>query len=162
MSLSFSSPSNLNSTTVGILPSQEIRSLIDRGHINCHIKTLGILENQIQPASLDLRFGSVAYRCRTSFLPGLHQTVYEKLEQSQLYQIDLTEGAIFEKNCVYLVPLLEKLSLPSTIRAFANPKSSTGRLDVFARLITDYGVAFDQVTEGYEGALWAEICPHAF
>ena len=105
--------------------------------------------DQIQPASLDLRLGKVAYRIRASFLPGPNATVRDKLAELKFHEIDLTHGAVLEAGCVYLVPLIEQLKLRSTIAAFANPKSSTGRLDVFTRLIADRQDAFDCVEEGY-------------
>ena len=118
--------------------------------------------DQIQPASLDLRLGKVAYRIRASFLPGPDATVRDKLAELKFHEIDLTKGAVLEAGCVYLVPLIEQLKLRSTIAGFANPKSSTGRLDVFTRLIADRQDGFDSVEEGYAGPLFAEICPRTF
>ncbi len=118
----------------GILPSQAIRAMIAGGEI---FSAPEIEANQIQPASLDLRLGKVAYRIRASFLPGPNATVRDKLDELKFHEIDLTKGAVFEAGCVYLVPLIEQLKLRSTIAGFANPKSSTGRLDVFTRLIAD-------------------------
>ena len=118
--------------------------------------------DQIQPASLDLRLGKVAYRIRASFLPGPNATVRDKLDELKFHEIDLTKGAVLEAGCVYLVPLIEQLKLRSTIAGFANPKSSTGRLDVFTRLIADRQDGFDAVEEGYSGPLFAEICPRTF
>ncbi|HEX9535152.1 MAG TPA: 2'-deoxycytidine 5'-triphosphate deaminase, partial [Stellaceae bacterium] len=115
-----------------------------------------------QPASIDLRLGEVAYRVRASFLPGARASVRDKLELLSMHRIDLTEGAVLERDCVYIVPLLEYVSLRKRAAAAANPKSSTGRLDVFARVITDYGTEFDRVREGYKGPLFAEISPRAF
>ncbi len=146
----------------GILPSQELRGAVARGEIRGSRLADIIGEEQIQPASLDLRLGPVAYRARASFLPGGRSTVAAKLADFQMYEVDLNNGAIFERNCVYLVELLECAHLPVGVQGFANPKSSTGRLDVFARLITDFGSEFDRIPEGYQGSLWAEICPHAF
>jgi dCTP deaminase len=142
----------------GILPSQAIRALIANEEI---VGAPEIGPDQIQPASLDLRLGKVAYRIRASFLPGAG-TVRDKLADLKFHEIDLTKGAVLETGCVYLVPLIEKLKLRSTIAAFANPKSSTGRLDVFTRLIADHQDGFDSVDEGYEGPLFAEICPRTF
>ncbi len=143
----------------GMLPSQAIRALIAAGEI---AGAPEIEDGQIQPASLDLRLGKVAYRIRASFLPGTSATVRDKLAGLTFHEIDLTKGAVLEAGCVYLVPLIEHLNLRSTVAAFANPKSSTGRLDVFTRLIADYQECFDRVTEGYSGPLFAEICPRTF
>jgi dCTP deaminase len=143
----------------GILPSQGIRQLIAAGEIR-GAPEIGL--DQIQPASLDLRLGKVAYRIRASFLPGPNATVRDKLTELKFHEIDLTHGAVLEAGCVYLVPLIEQLKLRSTIAAFANPKSSTGRLDVFTRLIADRQDGFDSVEEGYAGPLFAEICPRTF
>jgi dCTP deaminase len=117
---------------------------------------------QLQPASVDLRLGREAYRVRASFLPGPGSQVTEKLADLKLHTIDLTKGAVLETGCVYIVPLLESLGLPDTISASANPKSSTGRLDVFTRVIADGVTAFDQIPAGYKGPLYAEICPQTF
>ena len=143
----------------GVLPSQALRALIAAGEVG---GAAPIEEAQIQPASLDLRLGEVAYRIRASFLPGTKATVRDKLEGLTFHEIDLTKGAVLEAGCVYLVPLREHLALRPTIAAFANPKSSTGRLDVFTRLIADYQESFDYVEEGYRGPLFAEICPRTF
>jgi dCTP deaminase len=143
----------------GILPSQAIRAMIAGGEI---MGAPEIEANQIQPASLDLRLGKVAYRIRASFLPGPDATVRDKLAELKSHEIDLTKGAVLEAGCVYLVPLIEQLKLRSTIAGFANPKSSTGRLDVFTRLIADHQDGFDTVEEGYAGPLFAEICPRTF
>jgi dCTP deaminase len=143
----------------GILPSQAIRAMIAGGEIAAAPE---IDTDQIQPASLDLRLGKVAYRIRASFLPGPGATVRDKLAELKFHEIDLTRGAVLEAGCVYLVPLIEQLKLRSTIAGFANPKSSTGRLDVFTRLIADRQDCFDSVEEGYSGPLFTEICPRTF
>lgn len=143
----------------GILPSQAIRCLIDAGTVKL---AEPLLDNQLQPASLDLRLGHVAYRVRASFLPGPGTTVQSKLDHLQLHMISLSQGAVLETGCVYIVPLMESLALPSDMAAAANPKSSTGRLDVFTRVIADGVAAFDQVPAGYHGPLFAEICPQTF
>lgn len=148
-----------SSAAHGILPSQAIRALIASGKVNL---AEPMLENQLQPASLDLRLGHVAYRVRASFLPGPGTKVQTKLDQLQLHTISLSQGAVLETGCVYIVPLLESLALPADIEAAANPKSSTGRLDVFTRVIADGVAAFDQVPAGYHGPLFAEICPQTF
>src|SRR3954465_10963061 len=115
--------------------------------------------DQIQPASLDLRLGKVAYRVRASFLPGPRTTVAERIAELKLHEIVLTGGAVLETNCVYIVPLLESLALPADVAAAANPKSSTGRLDVFTRVIADRTRGFDRIEAGYHGPLYAEISP---
>src|SRR4051812_47025881 len=118
--------------------------------------------DQIQPASLDLRLGEVAYRVRASFLPGPSTTVAERIEELKLHEIALGDGAVLETNCVYIVPLIESLALPDNIAAAANPKSSTGRLDVFTRVIADETRGFDRIRRGYHGPLYAEISPRTF
>lgn len=118
---------------------------------------------QVQPSSLDLTLGREAFRLRASFLPGRGRTIAERLDDGFLmHRIDLSGGAVLEKGCVYLVPLRERLNLPADISGFANPKSSTGRIDVFVRLVTDGGASFDAAPAGYSGPLYAEICPRTF
>ena len=143
----------------GILPYQQIKALIRDHEIWAEED---IHPEQIQPASLDLRLGPVAYRVRASFLPGENASVADKIKQFALHEIDLRAGAVLEKDCVYVVPLLERLRLSSRISAAVNPKSSTGRLDIFTRLIVDRSRAFDEVEAGYEGRLYAEIAPRTF
>ncbi|MGC0225311.1 2'-deoxycytidine 5'-triphosphate deaminase [Pseudooceanicola nitratireducens] len=143
----------------GIIPSQHLRSMIDRGEIAA---TPGITPEQIQPASLDLRLGTVAYRVRASFLAGDGRTVEDRLKEFEMHRIDLTEGAVLEKGCVYVVPLMERLNLPGAVQAVANAKSSTGRLDLLTRAIADGGTEFDRIPSGYQGPLYAEICPRSF
>ncbi|WP_224701061.1 2'-deoxycytidine 5'-triphosphate deaminase [Devosia aquimaris] len=118
--------------------------------------------DQVQPASLDLRLGNVAYRVRSSFLPGPSHSVAERIEALKLHEIDLTRGAVLERGCVYLVPLQEALNLPDEVSASANPKSSTGRLDVFTRVIGDRARGFDQMPAGYKGPLYLEVSPRTF
>jgi len=143
----------------GILPAHAIRALIQDREIWA---TREIDADQVQPASLDLRLGTTAYRLRASFLPGPKSSVMAKVEEFAFHEIDLTEGAVLETGCVYLVPLMEALALSERTSAAANPKSSTGRLDVFTRLITDHGAEFDQVEAGYKGHLYLEISPRTF
>ena len=119
------------------------------------------MPDQIQPASLDLRLGEVAYRVRASFLPG-STTVAQRIDELKLHEFALTDGAVLETGCVYIVPLLESLALPDDISAAANPKSSTGRLDVFTRVIADEMRGFDRIEPGYHGPLYAEISPRTF
>ena len=145
--------------STGILPASQLRAMMQRGRL---VALKEIEEGQIQPASLDLRLGSVAWRIRASFLPGPNSTVKSRIDQLALHQIDLTKGAVFEAGCVYIVPLLESVALPSRMSGVANPKSSTGRLDVFTRLITDNAKEFDRIEPGYEGPLYAEVSPRSF
>jgi dCTP deaminase len=146
----------------GILPYQQIRVML-REH---EIISLAdeIRAEQIQPASLDLRLGRVAYRVRASFLPGRQATVMDRIDQLDGYAIDLSAGAVLEKGCVYVVPLMEQLDLSASggLTGFANPKSSTGRLDILTRLMCDRSEAFDQVERGYRGPLYIEIAPRTF
>jgi dCTP deaminase len=146
--------------STGLLPAQLLRAAVRGGGEVLASEPIG--EDQIQPASIDLRLGEVAYRVRASFLPGARASVADKLQQLSMHRIDLRGGAVLEKDCVYIVPLLEHLSLKKRMSALANPKSSIGRLDVFARVITDQGIEFDRVREGYKGPLYAEISPLAF
>ena len=150
-------PAALNGT--GLLPSQVIGEMIRNHEI---LSSDPVDARQIQPASLDLRLGGVAYRVRSSFLPGSKRSVREGLRDVSMGEIELASGAILEKGCVYIVPLKESLALTSRITAIANPKSSIGRLDIFTRLITDEATEFDRVGAGYSGPLYAEISPRAF
>ena len=143
----------------GILPAQAIARLVASGAIRAEH---ALDSDQIQPASLDLRLGSPAYRVRASFLPGPRLTVAERLASISLHEIDLTKGAVLETGCVYVVPLLESLALPADIAAAANPKSSTGRLDIFTRIITDRAQEFDKLGPGYTGPLYLEVSPRTF
>jgi dCTP deaminase len=145
----------------GVLSSQAIRELIEKQHVFSRVHSQ-IAEAQVQPASLDLRLGDIAYRVQASFLPGRFSTVEDKIHELQMVRVDLNRATVFEKNCVYIVPLLEELNLPADICAKANPKSTTGRLDIFVRLITDYGAEFEEVPAGYKGKLYAEIVPRTF
>lgn len=143
----------------GILPRQAIERLVADGAIAADG---GIAPDQLQPASLDLRLGSRAHRIRASFLPAAGEAIADKVERVLLHTIDLNAGAVLETGCVYLVPLMERLALPPGIAAATNPKSSTGRLDVFTRVIADGVGAFDVVPAGYRGALAVEIAPRTF
>jgi dCTP deaminase len=145
--------------TTGILPSQDISHLIARGNISA---TPAINPDHIQPASLDLRLGDMAHRVRASFLPGPHSTVEAKIKDLRMARVDLTGAPVLEKDCVYIIPLVEELNLPENISGKANPKSTTGRLDIFTRLITDYGTEFDRVPPGYKGKLYAEVVSRTF
>ena len=143
----------------GLLPFQQIAALRDRKKIDAPD---GIAPDQIQPASVDLRLGRKAYRVRSSFLPGKAHTVLEQLEDLKQHEFSLDQGAVLEHGCVYVVKLQETLDLPPSISAVANPKSSTGRIDVFTRLISDNSEAFDWVEAKYSGELFAEIFPRTF
>ena len=142
----------------GILPDRMIEQLAAQGAI---LPAYDFAPDQIQPASLDLRLGDIAYRVRASFLPGT-TTVAKRIDELKLHEFSLTDGAVLETGCVYIVPLLESLALPDDIAAAANPKSSTGRLDVFTRVIADQLRGFDRIERGYHGPLYAEISPRTF
>jgi dCTP deaminase len=146
--------------STGILPSHVLtRLLTQRREL---VADEPFAPGQIQPASIDLRLGPVAYRVRASFLPGPEATVADKLKTVFMHEIDLTDGAVLETGCVYIVPLLERAAFSPRISGGANPKSSTGRIDVFTRLITDQAASFDRIAAGYHGPLYAEICPQTF
>ncbi|MGQ0741183.1 MAG: 2'-deoxycytidine 5'-triphosphate deaminase [Alphaproteobacteria bacterium] len=146
--------------STGILPSHVLKRLIRaRREV---LAADPILDEQIQPASIDLRLGALAYRVRASFLPGRGTRVADKLAHMAIHEIDLRKSAVLETGCVYVVPLLEQLELSFRVSGIANPKSSTGRLDVFTRLITDDAQSFDRVEENYRGPLYAEISPRTF
>lgn len=164
--------------TRGILPIQHLKRLLDSGVMRSP-EDYPVEDDQFQPNSVDLRLGTTAYRVRCSFLPE-KETVESKLKRLALHTIDLREGAVLEQNCTYLIPLLEELYLPMTGRmipaqttglpliteeplsAKANPKSSTGRLDIFTRLITDYSHRFEEIAPGYQGQLYLEVVPKSF
>ena len=143
----------------GIFPTQTLRELIEEGAIKT---TQPITPDLVQPASIDLRLGEFAWRVQASFLAGPDATVEEKVRAFEMHRIDLTGGAVLEKGCVYIVPLLESLDLPDDVSAFANPKSSTGRLDIFTRVISDRGTRFDLIRAGYAGPIYAEVSPKTF
>jgi dCTP deaminase len=143
----------------GVLPAQSLRDLIASGAL---AGAPAIRADQIQPASLDLRLGPVAYRVRASFLAGLGRRVEDRLAEFTMHKVNLAGGAVLEKNCVYVIPLAERLDLPAGIAAVANAKSSSGRLDLLTRTITDGGVEFDRIPAGYTGPLYAEVCPRSF
>src|SRR5450755_76679 len=139
------------SHSTGIVPCQDLKAMVQRKEIFALEPIEG---DQFQPASLDLRLGAIAYRVRASFLPG-QGTVKAKLDEFAMHEMDISAGAVLEKGCVYIIPLLEGVDLRHRTSALVNPKSSTGRLDIFTRLITDGGTAFDQVREQYNGMLYA-------
>lgn len=143
----------------GVIPNQQITQMIASGQITADP---AVTDPQIQPASLDLRLGTVAYRVRASFLSGAGNKVSDRLAEFEMHRVELSGGAVLEKGCVYVVPLMEGLALPAGMSAVANAKSSTGRLDLLTRTITDGGTEFDRIPDGYTGPLYAEICPRSF
>src|ERR1044071_4964045 len=143
----------------GILPDERIAALAASGGI---VPARDFAADQVQPASLDLRLGPVAYRVRASFLPGPNTTVQSRIDSLKLHEIPLTHSAVLETGCVYIVPLMERLALPTDVAASANPKSSTGRLDVFTRVIADRTRGVDRTSAVYHGPLYAEISPKTF
>jgi dCTP deaminase len=155
-------------TYTGILPCQKIREMLAAGEILAAgiLRNGEILPDQIQPASIDLRLGEYAYPVDASFLPGRGMKVLEKMRELdssfERFRLDLNEGAVLEKGRVYVIPLLESVNLRSAVAAFANPKSSTGRLDILTRLIADRATLFDQLEEGYQGQLYLEVAPRSF
>jgi dCTP deaminase len=148
----------------GILPSQKINAMLKHGEIKALLRQFD--DDQVQPASIDLRLGEWAYPVDTSFLPGKGLRVLDKMKQLDdrydHFKIDLSHGAVLEKGRIYVIPLLEAINLRSEVAAFANPKSSTGRLDILTRLIADEATIFDQVKEGYKGELYIEVAPRSF
>ncbi|WP_137135763.1 2'-deoxycytidine 5'-triphosphate deaminase [Rhizobium sp. FKY42] len=145
--------------TAGILADRAIKALFAEGKLKSEAPLDG---DQIQPASLDLRLGSKALRVRASFMPGRNSTVASKLDRLTLHEIDLENGAVLETGCVYIVPLMESLDLPAELSASTNPKSSTGRLDIFTRVMVDHAQEFDKIPAGYSGPLYLEISPRTF
>lgn len=143
----------------GVLPSQAIRELVGSGAVAAGA---AIAEEQVQPASLDLRLGRRAWRVPASFLPGDGVSVADRVRDLAMYAIDLSEGAVLETDCVYIVEVEERLRLPRGVSALATPKSSTGRLDIFTRLIADGASEFEKVPQRYEGPLHLEVCPRSF
>lgn len=146
--------------THGVLPDSELEKAAQQGWIAADAP---FEDDQIQPASIDLRLTSKVLRLRASFLPGAGVTIAERLDRELvMHEIDISNGAVLETGCVYLALLQERAALPAALHGMANPKSSTGRIDVFTRLIVDGAGAFDHVAAGYHGPLWAEICPRTF
>jgi len=170
--------------TKGILPVQQLKKLVEAGIITSH-KDFPIQENQYQPNSIDLRLGQKAYRVRCSFLPE-NESVHQKIDKLIQYSFSIEDGAVLEPNGVYIIPLLEELNLPAShfssqkklfngenqsevrlisqenLTAKANPKSTTGRLDIFTRVITDYSHRFEEIEPGYKGNLFLEVVPKSF
>ena len=135
----------------GVMSDAQIGAMIDSGAISAERP---LLAGQIQPASLDLRLGQTAYRVRASFLAGRGKTVSERLDIFKMHEMQLSDGAVLEKGCVYVVPLMESLSLPPEMSGAASAKSSIGRLDLLTRIITDDGTEFDRIPHGYDGPLY--------
>ena len=152
-------PLSFSPSDKGILPDRMIAAMAEQGGIRA---AYPFAPDQIQPASLDLRLGAVAYRVRASFLPGPGTTVARRIAELKLHEFALAEGAVLETGCVYIVPLIERLKLPADIAAATNPKSSTGRLDVFTRVIADETRGFDRVAAGYHGPLYARSAQRLF
>jgi dCTP deaminase len=147
-------------TSGGVLPSQELNRAIEAGWVSSG--DFRIRPEAVQPASIDLRLGDHAWALRCSFLPDVDSTVEEKIDGLAFQKVDLRDGAVLERDRPYLVPLLEELALPEDVRGKANPKSSTGRLDVFTRVITDRHHRFDDIRAGYRGRLYLEVVPRSF
>ena len=143
----------------GILPDRMINLMYEQGLIQ---GSQPINQSQIQPASLDLRLGSTAFRVRVSFLTNKKGRIIDRIKEFGMHTINIAEGAVLEKGCVYVIPLMESLHLPDGVSGVANAKSSTGRLDLLTRLITDFGSEFDRIESGYDGPLYAEVCPRSF
>jgi dCTP deaminase len=150
----------MSEPTPGVFPSQELNRAIEAEWISSG--DYRIRPEAVQPASIDLRLGDFAWALRCSFLPDVDSTVEEKTEGLAFQRVDLRDGAVLERDRPYLVPLIEELALPEDVRAKANPKSSTGRLDVFTRVITDRHHRFDDIRAGYRGKLYLEIVPRSF
>lgn len=170
--------------TKGILPVQKLKLLNEAGVLT-GVEGHPIQENQYQPNSIDLRLGEKAYRVRSSFLPE-NETVQQKIDKLHHYTFSIENGAVLEPNCVYIIPLLEELRMPSShypkqknlfngskndevrfyseenLTAKANPKSTTGRLDIFTRVITDYSHRFEEIEQGFRGRLYLEVVPKSF
>ncbi len=151
---------SVSASAAGVLPSQELSRAIEAEWVSSG--DYRILPSAIQPASIDLRLGDFAWALRCSFLPDVDSAVEEKIEGLAFQKIDLRDGAVLERDRPYLVPLLEELALPEDVRAKANPKSSTGRLDVFTRVLTDRHHRFDEIRSGYHGNLYLEVVPRSF
>ena len=148
-----------NFMSIAIWPSQRIRAAFAKGFITA---SAAHEADQVQPASFDLRLGPRAYRLPASFLPGPGHTVLQRLQDLATHEVDLTRKTVLERNCVHIVPLMERLALPAGVSARANPKSSSGRLDIFVRIIVDGGATFDEIPAGYHGPLYAEVVPRSF
>ena len=150
----------MDSASQGVLPDVELKTLCEGGVVAA---SAPFEHDQIQPASIDLRLGAKAYRMRASFLPGVGASVSDHLQRDLvMHELDLTKGAVLETGCVYLVPLMETLDLTEDLAGAANPKSSTGRIDVFVRMVTDGADRFDAAPAGYSGPLYVEISPRTF
>lgn len=145
--------------SIAIWPSQRIREALQQNLVNTDV---ALDTDQVQPASLDLRLGPKAYRLPASFLPGPGRTVAQRLSELATHEVDLSRPTVLERNCVHIIPLMERLALPQHVDARANPKSSSGRLDIFVRIIADGGATFDEVPAGYTGPLYAEVVPRSF
>lgn len=145
--------------SIAIWPAQRIRDAFAKGYVAADAAPDA---DQVQPASLDLRLGPKAYRLPASFLPGPGRTVAQRVSELATHEVDLSQPTVLERNCVHIVPLMERLRLPSAVDARANPKSSSGRLDIFVRIIADGAATFDEIPAGYDGPLYAEVVPRSF
>ncbi len=154
-----SDPGSTGRLSTGVLPHNEIQGLIEARRLGADP---GIRDDQIQPASLDIRLGRRCYRVQSSFLPGKSKTVVHRLSDLTMHELDLSEPTVLERGCLYVVEALEQLRLSEDLSARANPKSTTGRLDIFTRLITDGADRFDRVEAGYRGKLYVEVSPRTF
>jgi dCTP deaminase len=155
----FQEKKSLETFKEGVFPSQIFENLIGKGFL----KSDEPIENdQIQPASMDLRLGDIAYRVRAGFLPGEGNSVMTRMEELRMHEVDISKSGVLEKGAVYIIPLMELLNLPTDIHGIASPKSTTGRLDILTRLICDNGTSFDEIPEGYAGRLYVEVSPLTF
>ena len=145
--------------SIAIWPAQRIRDAFANGYVSADAAPD---PDQVQPASLDLRLGPKAYRLPASFLPGPGRTVAQRVSELATHEVDLSTPTVLERNCVHIVPLMERLRLPAGVDARANPKSSSGRLDIFVRIIADGAATFDEIPAGYDGPLYAEVVPRSF
>ncbi|MFO1133916.1 MAG: 2'-deoxycytidine 5'-triphosphate deaminase [Rhodoblastus sp.] len=145
--------------SIAIWPAQRIRDAFAKGYVAADAAPD---PDQVQPASLDLRLGPKAYRLPASFLPGPGRTVAQRVSELATHEVDLSRPTVLERNCVHIVPLMERLRLPAGVDARANPKSSSGRLDIFVRIIADGAATFDEIPAGYDGPLYAEVVPRSF
>ena len=146
-------------SATGVLPSQELQALIQQGVITAEAP---VADSQIQPASMDLRLGAKAWRVAASFLPGAKSTVRKKIDELKIYDLDLSTPKVLEKGSIYIVQLMEAVKLPPNFYGRSSPKSTTGRLDLFTRLITDHCIEYEFVEDRYAGALYLEIVPIHF
>ncbi len=149
----------LHNTTTGVWTSAQIHEAFETGILKTEE---ALAEEQVQPASIDLRLGKTAYRVRAGFLPGKNKSVMTRVSELGMHEVSIEEGGVLEKGAVYIIPLLESVNLPNFLEGVISPKSSTGRLDILTRLITDKGTTFDRIPKGYTGPLFVEVTPLTF